>query len=322
MNEANGSSVTGRRMRPIALAPLLLLGCGPARPVAVASGEEAPLAIAADVGALYWLNAGVGTPAAVRKLTLSGGAPQTLAAGGFAGPRAIIVDGPWVYWAAAEGGVRKVPRAGGEERAVAAEPAGFTPFALAVAGGKLYWLATSATRAVLASAQLGDDDGPRQEVLELPPFTVTGPSQIASDGQTVYWVQSDGAVAWLGPAGAVSLATRQGELRGVVIVGDQVWWAGLPLGTQALMRKRRDSMENPTVVALVPGVTQLLAEGAGALIASYMASSISRVSAAGEVAELASETQGASGVAVAGSTVYYLVAGSGTAADGRVMRIR
>lgn len=120
-----------------------------------------------------------GTPAAIASAPLAGGASRLLA-GNEAQPRHLRVDESHVYWIA-EGGLRRVPRAGGDVETVVARP--IVGFALdgaraviSDAGGTIAAVATTGGEPqMLANGQ-------------------TGASWVAVDGAAIYWIAADSVV--------------------------------------------------------------------------------------------------------------------------------
>ena len=89
--------------------------------VALASGQENPVALAVDATSVYWTNHGSGqftSDGSVMSVPIAGGTPVTLAPGRVA-PGGIAVDASNVYWTEyggngkALGAVMAVPLAGG-----------------------------------------------------------------------------------------------------------------------------------------------------------------------------------------------------------------
>src|SRR5215470_10736674 len=99
-----------------AFVSLLVCACGGGSgPKPLASGEAGPVAIAADLTSVYWLN---GASGELRKVALTGGAASTLASG-FSSPRALTIDSDKIYWASGDGSVRSVSVNGGDVTTIA-----------------------------------------------------------------------------------------------------------------------------------------------------------------------------------------------------------
>src|SRR2546426_91150 len=118
------------------------------------------------------------------------------------------------------------------------------PVAIAADPSGVYWLSNSVPGAGnaaggLASARAGG--GPRTLVAQLPGWDAAAlyRSLLAGDGATVYWVQSDGAINYLDPAGMPqSLLKHQSQVSALAIVGDSAWYLQAYSEAVAVVRKR------------------------------------------------------------------------------------
>lgn len=173
--------------------------CQPAgAPVVLASGQSAPMGVAADGTHVYWTNL---TGGEVQQCPAGGcTAPVTLAAGN-SSPSFVAVDGVNVYFTNQGGTVNVVPACNGSGScgppSVLASGQG-KPYGIAVGGGDVYWT-NLGDGSVAKCATSGCGNLPT--VLAV---NQQGPRSIVTDGVNVYWTNRgtainsylDGRVRW------------------------------------------------------------------------------------------------------------------------------
>jgi hypothetical protein len=182
---------------------------------------------------VYWTRQG--TTGSVLKAPLSGGAPVTLWAGG-GGATVVAVGGGRVFYAgspASTGGalLMSVPIAGGTPSVL------FTP-----AGGNSIWvLATDADNVYFATTDgvIGQMPLHGGALVTLATGQGNALSPIATDAQYVYWGTYAGDLVKtpIGGGKLTMLASRQNPVRGVVVDGDNVYWASMGAGTVMMRAK-------------------------------------------------------------------------------------
>jgi hypothetical protein len=122
----------------------------------LASGQSNPIALAVTSSEVVWANYGSSETgpgpiqgAAVLKLPIGGGVPETLATAesGMVTSESLAVDSGYVYWAkwnpdsaSGDGAIMKTPLAGGATMTVASTN---DPQSVAVSGGVVYWTAVA-----------------------------------------------------------------------------------------------------------------------------------------------------------------------------------
>ena len=161
---------------------------------------------------LFW-----GQADGISRLSLSAGAPQTVAQ--TSEPRGVALDGNWVYWVRGDpnGGVYRVPKAGGTVETLYTGTGGFQN--LVVVGSTIY-LTTG---------------GSAGEIVRLPtsggsPTTIAsnqgGPWGITANDKVVVWAnhEANELVSYALPAGpATVIASGIGGAHQVALVGDVVY---------------------------------------------------------------------------------------------------
>jgi hypothetical protein len=199
----------------------------------LATDQRGPLVLAINGSNLYWLDDGFveDGSGAIVKMSITGGRPTTLARPKF--PDNLAVDSDDVYFTN-NGGVFKVPTAGGATTTVAAVPAGADAIALDAAN--VYWTVYN--------------DPPPSLIMKVPkrggaPVTLVSsdlvsPSRIASDGSYLYWTDrgpcpspctgltgsGKGTIGKVPVNGGtpVTLATHQLGPGAIFVDGTSVYW--------------------------------------------------------------------------------------------------
>jgi hypothetical protein len=261
--------------------------CAPdAAPVVLVAGDAVECyGIAVDGTDVYWTGAETGL---IQKVSKLGGAPVTLAT--TSNPRGLALDDAYVYWAA-DGGIARVPKAGGAPEMLGAAT-GF-PWFIAVDDTSAYWTTYtggdlmrvpkdgSAAPTALVSGEAvafglalvgdrilyTDSDG----VLSLPKaggaatVLVTGsqsPWSIAVDATTAYWTEACGpdcgAVRSVPQGGGApaELATGLDAPSGIVTDGGELYWADFGgIGDGAIFKVVK---EGGAPVTLVSGLYEPL----------------------------------------------------------------
>jgi hypothetical protein len=150
-------------------------------------GTDTPEAVAVDAGHVYWTNGGAnfhngapgGVPPSVGRANLDGtGAVQTFIGTG-AVPRALAVDGSYIYWSNVETGAIERANLDGSN-VVPSFIAGASADSIAVDAAHLYWSNGPAGRIGRANI---DGSAPNPAFIA----SASGPVGIAVDAGHVYW---------------------------------------------------------------------------------------------------------------------------------------
>jgi hypothetical protein len=155
--------------------------CG-GTPTTVVAQTEVPFSIAIDAPHLYWSAIGSFGAGSVLRVSLSGGAPSTIASG--TGLQGIALGATSVYWGA-DSNVLQMPLAGGKATKFATRQN--SPYAIAVDAQDIFW----------TDAGEYDESDPNGSIMKASidggaPVTLAArrslPSSIVVSGSWVYWV--------------------------------------------------------------------------------------------------------------------------------------
>ncbi|MGE0325979.1 MAG: hypothetical protein AB7S68_26865 [Polyangiaceae bacterium] len=204
-------------------------------PATVSGGEKFPLAVAADADYVYWTNSGNndnqrqdGNEGFVMRAPKAGGAGTPITAA-MPDPRAIALDDTHIYWVNggdSDGGGDNTGIPGSVMRAnkdgsdtVELSSAGF-PVSILLSDGYLYW-GDAGTNEIRRLPVAGGAS-------ELVTDAAYRPEFIIADATDIYWTGgTEGNVSRAPKTGgtAIELASGQTDAKGIVLVGDNVYWA-------------------------------------------------------------------------------------------------
>ena len=289
--------------------------CGSLGQVALATGQDGPQALALDDAYVYWTNVGSRQPptGAIMRVPKCGGTPVTIATG--QSPSwSIAVDDTSIYWGdvptgdIGNGVVVRMPKAGGTIVTMATNV--YDPLYVAVDATTLYWSSPGA-ETISSIPKAGGT------VTTL--ATMQGnPHEIAVNDSSIVWlnVGIDGA-----PGAVLSLAKTGGT---PVTIGAAVFPSGLALdATDAIWSSEVGGATQLARVSVSGGppillggapisVTAIATDGVDAYFTDigngdqgvgFLASAPLQ---GGATVTLASSLSGPSGVAVDGTSVYWL----------------
>ncbi len=203
----------------------------------IGSNQNRPFGVAVDWTNLYWTDYSNGNGAsAVMQAPIRGGAPVTLASGGF--PEGIAVDAAYVYWIDELGTVKKVPIGGG------------TPVTIASGGTTPIWIAVDAPPVAggLATYAYWTDEG-TGTVMKVPvgggtPTTLasgqSGPGALVLDSENVYWCDAWGGTIMKVPTGGGAVTTLVTGLQspsGIAVDAKNVYYTDSIGGTVGYVAK-------------------------------------------------------------------------------------
>lgn len=187
-------------------------------PVVLVQGlHNAQNFLAADDQYLYFGDGLVGGGGAIRKVPKTGGPVVTLVNSGLPNLNtAIAVDATFVYFGDGVGHLLRVDKNGGTVSVVA----NANPSAIVVNNGVLYWTDSNLNR-IQSVSTLGG-------VVQTLSTDTTGPSNLAVDGFSVFWIEFNfpGAVKSVPLTGgtAVVYATQANTI-GIALDATNVYWA-------------------------------------------------------------------------------------------------
>ena len=194
----------------------------------IATGQDDPVALAADATHVYWLDPRDGT---VNAMPVGGGAVTILATRQLA-PKSLAVDGTHVFWVDIErrgnGTVKEVSVDGGTVKTLARNQV--YPSSVAVEGKYVYWTDSGIGDALPGTVNKVPVGGGAVTTLAT---DGTGPSSLAVDGTHVYWTSfgtccgfNTGTVKEvpLGGGTATTLASGQTDPGSVAVDGTHVYW--------------------------------------------------------------------------------------------------
>jgi hypothetical protein len=296
---------------------------GACQPVTLASGQARPSSgLAVDGNNVYW--ASFQTPGTVRRRSLAGGSPVTLASNQDM-PLGLSVSASNVYWVnrVSAGSVRTVSIGGGAASQLAT---GLFPEDVVIDATHCYWTN-------------GGDAGPpgNGSVRKTPLAGGTaqtlasnqrGPSDLMLDATHVYWTNYGDGAAGAGTVRkvprnggtVVTLASNRTGAAGLAVDGSNVYWTDLEGGTVSSV-----SVNGGTVTTLATGqdLPRFIALDAshiywttrGTNAANFTDGAVlSLPLAGGTPSVLASGQNGAAGITVDAANVYWTT--NGTAASG------
>ncbi len=195
---------------------------GGGTPVALASGQAAPVEMAIDETNIYWLN--IAGTKGVMTVPIAGGTPVQVAPA--SSPFGLAVDGTTVYFTDGDT-IFGVPRGGGTPVSLATNQN--FPFELAVDATTLYWSSARGAGAISSMPKTGGT-----------PTTLassTGMTRIAIDATTLYFTAQNGApnagiVASIPLSGGAptTLVTAQANPEGIVVDAKSLYWVDTGLG--------------------------------------------------------------------------------------------
>jgi hypothetical protein len=173
-----------------------------AAPVVIATTHHVPAAITTDEQNVYWVELGAEADGSSSLMAMpkGGGAPRALADVGRSGGQASATDDAYVYVSARWGVITRVPKGGGASVVLASRgdlpPSAQQWWRLALDAASVYWVDVGPDQrlpgppppgqgSVLRVAKSG---GPTQVVAS----GQTGLSDIAVNGDHIYWAAQDG----------------------------------------------------------------------------------------------------------------------------------
>jgi len=248
-------------------------------PVALASDQGLPGAVATDATHVYWLNSGsntftgctfsptlpdvcsgntVGThDGAVMKVPLGGGTPIALA-GGMGSLRAIAADATNVYfveynqWFTSPGvtdeawNVMKVPLGGGTPTILAERQA--APTAIVIRGANAYWVNYAGSSGELMTVPT---DGGTPRVLAEKQHEL---QTIAADSTNIYWADTPyggggGLMTMPLAGGTPTLLTAARGILSIVADGTNVYWIDYPTSNDSVVKVAPRCGGTPTTLA-------------------------------------------------------------------------
>jgi hypothetical protein len=202
---------------------------GKCQPIAIASMQHGPGAIAVSASHIYWVNHGddSGSGGAVMRLPVEGG-PASPVASAETGATGIALSSTDVYWTSmVDGGaVRKVSQAGGSAVTFAASAGATT---VAVSSTQVAWIEATSTQTNLKIAPLSGGAATTVAMAAEKSSAIRG--QLAMDAARVYWVTPLGVyAAMLGGGSQDMLAPYPGNAYGLVVDKSNLYWSNLSDG--------------------------------------------------------------------------------------------
>lgn len=221
-------------------------------PVAIASNQGSPRAVATDATKLFWVNA---NPGAVDSASFDGTSEKLLVPTPGNGPFAIAADGAGVYWAnGVAGTISRVDKSGANMKQIAPQPPAVGLgnnhiSAIVAAGGFVYF--TDPTTGVVARVAADGSAAPQAVVTG-----VSGARGVSVTGSTLYFTTqaaATGTVQSASLAGALPttptpIATGRANPTSIVSEAAAIYW--IEAGAAGTIQKRAG---NAAPIALVTG---------------------------------------------------------------------